>query len=75
MVRADVEAVLVRRVGGAGACDLGLEVVAGWRGDGCVGGRVGRGVGGGGGEGEGEGGWEERGEGEEIGELHGDLRY
>lgn len=70
MVGADVEAVFVRV--GAVACDLGLEVVAGWGGDGCVvgGGRVGGGVGWCGGEG--EGGWEEGGEGEEIDELHGD---
>ena len=42
MVGADVEAVFVR--GGAVAFDLGAEVVAGWRGDGSVGGssRVGR---------------------------------
>lgn len=69
MVGADVEAVFV--LVGAVARDLGLEVVAGWRGDGCVVGRVGGGVGWCGGEGESEGGWEE---GEEIDELHGDGR-
>ena len=42
MVGAHVETVLVRRGGGAVAFDLGAEVVAGWRGDGAVGGsRVG----------------------------------
>ena len=42
MVGAHVETVLVRRGGGAVAFDLGAEVVAGWRGDGAIGGsRVG----------------------------------
>ncbi len=45
MIGADVEAIFVWV---AGAFDLGLEVVAAWRGDGCVGGGVGGRVGDGG---------------------------
>lgn len=59
MVRADEEAVfvIVIVIGTVvGGDDLGLEVVAGWRGDGCVGGEVGCGVGRCAGGGEGEGG-------------------